>query len=85
MEGFNLHNFNRGFINLLFLNIHPNPRHRLSLKETANRFKKLLLQLTPSHIYLISSQMHKHKGKIIKTMQDIQRKTTKRGNILRLR
>ena len=58
LDGFSKNHFNSEFINLLFLNIHPNPNLRLSLKYTETSFKKILSNLSHTHIYLISNNMN---------------------------
>ena len=85
MEGFEVNQFNKKFIDLLFTNIHPNPSVRLSLMETKQRFKNIILLLSPSHIYLISKQIKKNKPKIIKTLRVLEKKTMLIGNKLRMK
>ena len=85
MEGFDVNDFNRKFIDLLFTNIHPNPAVRLSLTKTKEQFKNILLLLSPSHIYLISSQIKKHKPKIIETLRIFKQDTLKLADKLKIK
>ena len=45
-----MNEFNKKFLRMLLLNIHPNPKFRLSLKNTMETYKKMSLLLNKMDI-----------------------------------
>ena len=49
-ETIEMNDFNKKFLRMLLLNIHPNPKFRLSLKNTMEKYKKMSLLLNKMDI-----------------------------------